>query len=152
MIRHASMLTMLIAALAASPAAALSKAAEYLVAEQLRLACSGQEGGFEPGGIDERDLTGDGKLDLIIDHGAVSCRAGGNHSGRSVECGAAACMVLFYVRTGKLLKLSLEIASVGAVVGSGKVPVIELIGFEFQKGFVRWNGREFGQTESADSP
>ena len=80
-------------------------------------------------------------MDLILDHNGIECSGG---IGRSNECGAANCSIYFYVRKGKLLKLSMEILAVGATVGGGKPPRIELGGTASRGNhFIRWNGRKF---------
>jgi hypothetical protein len=43
-----------------------SKAVDYLVREQMAGACNGKEGTIDDAAVIERDLTGDGKADLII--------------------------------------------------------------------------------------
>jgi hypothetical protein len=126
------------AMLSASPALALSKAARYLINEQISAACP-SGGKFAAGGVDERDLTGDGKADLILDHGGITC----NDGSRSSFCGIRACSVYFYVRDGNLLKEKLDILSIGATVKGGNPPSIELIGHGFEKSTVRWDGKSF---------
>ena len=58
----------IVAALLASPALARSKAADYLVREQIAEACEGGKGTIDAAAVIERDLTGDGQPDLIISH------------------------------------------------------------------------------------
>ena len=119
---------------------ARSNAAAWLVNEQLQAACDGFGGGgqISDDAVIERDLTGDGKADLIIDHSGIDCA-----NGRSGFCGVRACSVLFYVRKGRLLKKVEEILSIGVTVGQGRRPPIELIGHSFQRSTIRWNGRKF---------
>ena len=124
--------------LMAQSASAESKAARYLIREQIKAACPAG-GTFDKAGIIERDLTGDGKSDLILDHGAITC----NDGNRSGFCGIRACSVLFYVREGNLLKQKLEILSIGATVTGGNPPSIKLTGHNFQESSVRWNGATF---------
>ncbi|UIJ73945.1 hypothetical protein [Aurantimonas sp. HBX-1] len=123
-------------------AEARSRAAEYLVAEQIAEACDGGRGTIEPSGVIERDLTGDGAADLIIAHEAITC-AGGGVSGRSLFCGMQVCSVHFYVRRGTLLQPVLEMLGGGVTAGPGDVPDISMYAHGGTQGSVRWNGRTF---------
>lgn len=132
-------------------AEARSRAAEYLVAEQIAEACDGGRGTIEPSGVIERDLTGDGAADLIIAHEAITCIiaheaitcAGGGASGRSLFCGMQVCSVHFYVRRGTLLQPVLEMLGGGVTAGPGDVPDISMYAHGGTRGSVRWNGRTF---------
>ncbi len=109
--------------LVAAPAAATSKAADYLIAEQVAEACPNGDGHMTAAGVIERDLTGDGKKDLILSHDGITC----GDVGRSDFCGAQACSVLIYVRRGALLKLEREELSIGVSVTDGTpTPIIHL--------------------------
>ena len=125
-----------------APAQARSRAADYLVAEQIAAACNGGSGTIEPVGVIERDLTGDGAADLIIAHEAITC-TGGGHTGRSLYCGMQVCSVHFFVRRGALLEPVLEMFGGGVAAGPGDVPVITMHGHGGGQGSVRWNGRTF---------
>src|ERR1700730_2666753 len=57
-------------------AAARSKAANYLVAEAIAGACGGKNGQIDSASVIDRDLTGDGKADLIISDEGMRCAAG----------------------------------------------------------------------------
>ncbi|WP_147707516.1 hypothetical protein [Microvirga massiliensis] len=81
-----------ILALLATPAAARSRAAEFLVRVQINEACDGMEGKIDPRAVIERDLIGDGRADLIISHEGISC-TGGAPWRRSSFCGAQVCPV-----------------------------------------------------------
>lgn len=129
-----------LALLAASPSTAMSKGAAYLVKERIAAVCP-HGGTFAPKGITERDLTGDGRADLVLDLAGLTCRGAAN--GLNDESGAAHCPVAFYVRKGDVLVLVSEVASIGARVGPGNPPRITLVGFEYQEHSVRWNGRDF---------
>ncbi len=78
MLRSILLATILAAAIA--PAAAYSNAANYLIAEQIASACEGNVGEIDPGSVIERDLTGDGKADLILSHEGINCSAGASTS------------------------------------------------------------------------
>lgn len=119
-----------------------SKAAQWLASEQISAACGNSDGRFDPVGVIERDLTGDGQADLILDHGAIECRSSDLGS-RSGFCGIRACSVIFYVRDGGLLKMSKEILSIGVEAGPGDRPAIALTGHNFEETTVRWNGSTF---------
>ena len=120
-------------------AQALSKAAKWLVTQQIAQGCESKSGTFAAGSVIERDLTGDGEADLIIDHGGLQCTGGGLR----LYCGIRACSVLFYVREGKLLHQKAEILSIGASVADGTPPVIEIMSHGFEKSSVKWNGSTF---------
>ncbi|MER9971609.1 hypothetical protein [Mesorhizobium sp. M0060] len=123
MLRSIFLATLLAAATA--PAAAYPNAANYLIAEQIASACEGNVGEIAPGSVIERDLTGEGKADLITSHEGISCSAGASTS-RSSFCGAQICAVNIYVRRGSLLELKTEILGVGVSVGEGQVPEIRM--------------------------
>jgi hypothetical protein len=124
---------------AASPADALTKGAQYLMDERIAAVCP--SGGRFVDGVIEKDLTGDGKLDLILDLSGLRCD--GAYNGTNGECGAAHCPVFLYVRRGPLLEFQFEVTSIGATVGDGSPPVITLVNFEYQEHTIRWNGRTF---------
>ena len=94
----------IVTALLASPAQARSKAADYLVRDQIADACEGGKGSINPAAVIERDLTGDGQPDLIISHDGITCSDGG----RSNACGMQVCSVTIYVRDGALLKPAVD--------------------------------------------
>lgn len=121
-------------------AAARSQATDWLVQEQITAGCGeGNSGQFAPGAVLERDLTGDGKDDLLISHEGLACGSGG----RSAFCGMRTCAVLLYVREGDLLRKHKDVLSIGVSVTSGDPPAIELTGDDFQPRTMRWNGRSF---------
>jgi hypothetical protein len=129
-------------ALLATPVAARSRAAEFLVREQVSEACDGMEGKIDPGAVIERDLTGDGKADLIISHEGISC-TGGAPWRRSSFCGAQVCPVNIYIRHGALLKLELEMLGASIEVGDDRIPAIHVYAQGGAADTLRWNGREF---------
>jgi len=120
-------------------AAAGSKAADYLVREQIADACSGSGGNIEPSAVIERDLTGDGKADLIISHEGIRCANGG----RSGFCGAQVCLFNVYIRRGALLKLKLELLGTTVTIGDGQIPTIRWHGHGGAPYSLKWNGSEF---------
>jgi hypothetical protein len=122
-------------------AAARSKAAEYLIREEIAGACesAGGKGEIADSAVIERDLTGDGKADLIISHEGITCANGG----RSNACGAQVCTVMIYVRHGALLKLEREMLGAGVRVEGGAIPTIRMRAHGGRPAAIRWNGREF---------
>lgn len=135
-------LAALAAAVAPLPALALSKAAEYLIAQEVGLACGGGPGSYLPGSVVEQDLTGDGRPDLVIGHEGIACQDG--PTGRSAECGMRLCTIRVWVRRGTLLELAVDDLQGAALsVGSGPMPAI---GWETNEGVpvsIRWDGTGF---------
>lgn len=123
----------------AGQAEARSKAAQYLVDQQISDACNGGEGSIAESGLVERDLTGDGRDDLIIDHAGIQC----DGAGMSGFCGAQVCSLLIYVRRGDLLKL--EVDSLGTVleISNDPVPVLSVAGHGANRATLRWDGKRF---------
>jgi hypothetical protein len=113
-----------------------SKAAQYLVREQIAEACDGKHGKIDPGAVIERDLTGDGRDDLIISHEGITC---GNGE-RGGSCGMQVCSVMIYIRRGALLVLAREMLGAGVTVRDA---VIHMHAHGGKRGTVKWNGREF---------
>ena len=138
--RAFAVLLPLIACLA-SPAAARSKAAEYLVREEIADACESGQGSIDSAAVIERDLTGDGKADLVIAHEGIACVGG--TTVRSLYCGMQVCDVKIYVRRGPLLKLEAEILGGGVRVESGRIPAIHMYAHGGKQGSIRWNGNGF---------
>jgi len=129
--------------LQASPAPARTKAADYLVAEQIAAACDGGAGKMDPSGVIERDVTGDGRLDLILNHRGIWCDRAGEGIRQSGFCGAQLCSVLIYVREGQLLRLKKEVLSGGLGLGAGSRPEIHLFGHGGKPSTLRWDGNGF---------
>jgi hypothetical protein len=118
-------------------AEARSKAAQYVIAEQVAVACEG------PGTIDadaaiERDLTGDGQNDLIIDFRGISCQ-----NNQNMSYGVQLCTVVVYVREGRLLKQKFETMSAEYVLVSGNPPSLRLYKHGGKPFRVRWDGQNF---------
>ena len=131
----------LLAASFAHPAIAATKAAQWLMAEQAKEGCNGNPGRFASGVI-ERDLNGDGRLDLILHHSGLVCEPGVIGS-RSGFCGMQACSALIYVRRGPLLKLETEILAVTITVGDETPPVIRFTKHGGDSEAIRWDGATF---------
>ncbi|MEN3791996.1 hypothetical protein [Fulvimarina sp. MAC3] len=124
--------------LAVSPAQARSKAADWLVQQQIAEACD-SGGTIDTGGVIERDLDGDGAADLIIAHDSIRCSNGRMSS----FCGMQVCSVEFYLRRGKLLKNVGSMLGSGVEVEGGRVPKIFMNAHGGSRGSVRWNGTRF---------
>lgn len=122
-----------------SLALAGSKAAAYLVEKEIAGACNGENGSIKKSAVIERDLTGDGRNDLIVSHEGITCANGG----RSGFCGAQVCSFNIYIREGELLKPNKEMLGMGVHVSSEATPTIywHTRGDSVQK--FRWNGKEF---------
>jgi hypothetical protein len=128
------------AALLASPAQSRSKAADYLIRDQIAGACETGKGKIDGNAVIERDLTGDGQADLIISHTGITCSDGGG----SNACGAQVCSFIIYVRDGALLKSAKDdLLGMMVTVGDGKVPAIRWRGHGGGARSIKWNGREF---------
>jgi hypothetical protein len=123
-----------------TPAHAGSAAADYLVGEQLALACEGPGGRIDSSAVIERDLTGDGRDDLIISHAGITCDGG---AGRSLHCGIQVCAFKVYVRRGQLLELARDMLGQQVRVEGGPVPTILWYGHGGGAHSLRWNGRAF---------
>ncbi|HET9903733.1 MAG TPA: hypothetical protein VFQ27_08555 [Xanthobacteraceae bacterium] len=112
-----------------------SQAAASLVREQITEACDGK-GSIHPAAVIERDLTGDGKADLVISHEGIRCANGT----RSSFCGAQLCAVNIYVRRGAVLKLEREMLGAKVSVRDGVIHMSALGG---RPARLKWNGRAF---------
>ena len=119
---------------------ARSNAAEYLIREEIAAACDGGAGSIDPTAVIERDLTGDGRADLIISHEGIRCAG----EGRSIFCGLQVCSVKVYVRRGQLLDPEVEdLLGMTVTVGDGAVPVIRWFGHDGTGHSMSWNGQAF---------
>lgn len=126
----------------AGPSLARSKAAEFLLNEQIAQTCEGGQGGFDDSAVIERDLDGDGRDDLILNHHGLGCA---DFAAR--RCGTQFCSALIYLRRGELLQFETEyLVSEGFTVSNHAIPVLSWYG-RIGEGerWVRWNGREFAQ-------
>ena len=128
-------------ALAAPSAAQESNAARWLVSERLSAVCEDGQGLFDPRGIIERDLTGDGRPDLILFDDYVTCSTGARY--RPTTCESGACEFNVYVRECRLLQPKLSDLTVERLdVLMGTPPVIVYAQREGVRA-VRWDGRAF---------
>ncbi|PLX36889.1 MAG: hypothetical protein C0606_13910 [Hyphomicrobiales bacterium] len=125
---------------ASVPAAAYSKNAVRLIKEQIKEACDGRSGRMLAEGVFETDLTGNGRTDLIIDHGGIECTGEMTRSG---FCGVRACSVLFYVNDGRKLKKVDEALSIGVEVDDESPPNIKTMTHDFREFIIRWDGKAF---------
>jgi hypothetical protein len=120
-------------------ALAESKATAYLVKKEIANGCDGKKGTIEQSAIIERDLTGDGRKDLIISHEGLTCAGGG----RSLHCGIRVCLFNIYIRRGKLLKLETEMLGMEVRVTTEKIPIIHWYAHDGSAQKFRWNGKRF---------
>ena len=96
-------------------------------------------GRFTSGTVIERDLTGNGRNDLILSHEGITCADGT----RSIYCGMQVCSVLLYVREGGLLVEKASILGGGVTVSNATPPVISGHGHGGGSWSLRWTGRRF---------
>lgn len=131
----------LVAVFLPTGASAWTKATQYLVNEQIATGCDGP-GTFDPATVFERDLTGDGKADLLLSHEGLTCK--NTPTGRSNSCGMLACDILIYVRQGTLLvPVVTSLNGYDVTISADPVPIIRMRGFEGQPGSMRWDGSAF---------
>lgn len=116
-----------------------SRAAQYLMAQEIKAACP-SGGRFKRAGAVERDLTGDGRKDLVLAHGGLTCK-GDNPISRL--CGMQVCTVKLFVREGQLLKPKSDFLGGGVTLGPTSVPVISGYAHGGAAWAIRWNGRDF---------
>jgi hypothetical protein len=120
-------------------AAQNSNAAKYLMAQEVALACEGA-GTFDPRGVIETDLNGDGRADLILSHEWITCTGTSTRSG---YCGMQVCTVKIYVRESALLRKKVDFLGGGVTVGPTDVPVISGYAHGGDPWAIRWNGKTF---------
>jgi len=118
---------------------AQSDAVSKLVAQQIAEACNSKGGKIDPRSVIERDVTGDGKADLIIAHEGIVCDGGG----RSGFCGMQVCSFNVYVRKGDALILAKEMLGLQVRVGDGSTPLIQWYAHGGAPQKFRWNGKTF---------
>lgn len=128
-----------VSVVAAAPAVRRSEAVEKLVREEIAEACGGKEGTIKPSAVIERDLTGDGVIDLIIAHDGITCSG----RGASATCGTQICSVKIYVGRGGELSLVIDMLGAGVKVGQGRIPSIQMYAHGGKTGSIKWNGRQF---------
>lgn len=129
-----------IAVAIATPALSRSKAAAYLIQQEIAEGCESHHGTMDDSGAIERDLDGDGLPDLIIAHDGIRCSGS---STRSQNCGMQVCAVTFYVRRGQLLQNVHTMLGAGIRVGPERIPKVHMFAHGGSRGFVRWNGHSF---------
>ena len=119
---------------------ALSKAALWLIDETVREGCDGRGGTFDPQGVIQRDLDGDGREDLILAQEWLVCNG---PMSRSLYCGVQACTVKVYLRRGALLEQAVDILGMAVTVGSGQWPTITHVAHGGQMLAFGWDGARF---------
>jgi len=133
-----ALLSVVLCAVPIAASSQSSNAAAYVLNQEISSACGGS-GSISPGSFIEKDLTGDGRLDLLVAHEGVSCSSGG----RSGFCGAQVCSVNLYVREGDLLKSKGQFLGGGVRVEGGGVPLIRMYAHGGKQTALRWNGQSF---------
>lgn len=114
------------------------------MAQEIAVACDGRPGRFEPEGVVEADLTGDGREDLVLSHDGVVCEGG---AARSAVCGIRACYYIVYVATDDGLVQRHEGLSVGVRLRSGEPPRLDLLGHDLTKHALLWTGSGFAERD-----
>ncbi|QUJ75853.1 hypothetical protein KDD17_13025 [Sulfitobacter albidus] len=132
---------LLAATILAGPAQAqsASKAARYLMAQEIKQGCAGG-GKFTAADAVERDLDGDGRKDLLLSHDQLRCRG---EQPISKRCGMQVCTVKIFLRRGDLLQPVADFLGGGVTVGPTNVPVISGYAHGGDPWAIRWNGRAF---------
>lgn len=120
------------------PAEAASKAADRIVRKHIADACGGGAATMEPAAVIERDLTGDGKADLIVDQGLISCKDGMNGF-----CGTAGCAIDVYVRQGDRFVEKLNLLGFGIEILDGNPPRLRMSDRDGGRHIYRWKGGQF---------
>jgi hypothetical protein len=115
-----------------------SAAARWLANEFSQTFCGGA-GTFGPDGLIEMDLTGDGRDDLLLYGGGLSCANGQS------PCAAVYCDANLYVREGELLVDKLGVNTQCAEVAPGSPPTITFCNNDTGPWTVRWDGAQFSQ-------
>ena len=111
-----------LAALLSMPVAAPAQTTEAnlsLVSAELRAACP-SGGGRITGGVTERDLTGDGALDLIVDHKGLTCGDGEP----SALCDGPICTVKVWIDDGGSMLLTQELRARNIRISAETPPTI----------------------------
>jgi hypothetical protein len=129
----------LVASVCAAAAQSYSKAAKYLIAQEVAAGCA-SGGRLASAGAIERDLNGDGRKDLLLSHDRLQCKGSSKISRR---CGMQVCTVKIYLRQGQLLKQKMDFLGGGVTVGPTDVPVISGYAHGGDPWAIRWNGRGF---------
>ena len=137
--KRLAIIAMMVGLLPTGGAAQMSNASAYLMQQEIELACD-RAGEFDPRGVIERDLTGDGRADLILSHEWITCAGQAKRSG---YCGMQVCTMKVFVRESALLRLKLEMLAGGVTVGPTDVPVISGYAHGGGAWAIRWNGRAF---------
>jgi hypothetical protein len=107
-----------------------------LTAEVTR-ACGARGGEAMTGAFLERDLTGDHRSDLVVDHSRIRCADGS----RSALCALAGCTFVVFVHDGARLASTVEEIGVGLRLADDRS--IRWHGFGGEFHMIRWNGSRF---------
>lgn len=124
----------------ASSSYAKSKSVKQVVREQIREACGNRGGTITRKGVIRRDLNGDRRKDLIVDHSCITCRSGRQ---RSLACGMQVCSTIYYVRTRHGYKAAGDFLGSILRIGKGRRPGIRYYGHGDRRFTVRWSRGKF---------
>ena len=122
------------------PAFALSDVASELVAQEVKAACGGGPGRYDPAFVVERDLDGDGMADLIVAHEGIECAS----APRSAECGEVLCRIRVWLRRGaRFTPGFVDASGYDMTIGHGPTPEIRWVGEDGAPVSIRWGGNGF---------
>lgn len=122
------------------PAFALSDVASELVAQEVKAACGGGLGRYDPAFVVERDLDGDGMADLVVAHEGIECAS----APRSAECGEILCRIRLWLRRGDQFTPALgDVRGYDMTIGQGPTPEIRWVGEGGAPTTIRWDGEAF---------
>ncbi len=127
--------------LAAQAGAQSIEAARWLLWQEAQAACqmSGGAPSIRETGLIERDLDGDGALDLLIAHEGFIC----GEVGRSGFCGVQVCTLKIWLNRGGQLILTEEFLGMNIAVDTNTPPVITGYGHGGGAWSIRWTGTGF---------
>lgn len=121
-----------------TPANAFTEATNYLISQHVEQGCGDNNGTYNEDGIYEKDFTGDGKADLIVDDSSLTCQ--GDET-IPQTCGASQCQKTIYVRKGTLLKKAFETYADIQIMPPARLKVYGRHGQTFK--ILKWNGRTY---------
>jgi hypothetical protein len=108
-------------------------------AAEISRACQDGTGYFEPRGVIEADLNGDGRQDLALSHHGIVCDEGG----RSIYCGAKLCSYHVFLDTGRGLADVHDGLSIGMSLGEGDPPQVRVFAGDGSEHALVWTGNGF---------
>ena len=122
-----------------------SDIAKALIGEVVKEACGGSAGKIDDKSIILRDLTGDRRPDLVINHADIHCDREGLGM-QSDFCGqGGSCSIQVYVRQGDRFKAALDWLGGSIRIGRGRRPRLSLSGHQTGRARFRWKSGRFRQ-------